>query len=334
MNIAVIDNWISPAGLRERTGKDILVLQVEDGECMLQADAGENHSHGTICSSILADSVPGCFILIGYSCSNDDGKADIHKVCAALGDCLKNPPAYISMSIGSENWLETDELGKITKELADAGTQIYAACANNGHIAFPAAYPWVTGVRCVSGKSGLYREENSPVGCDIVVGEFTPPVLKKLVVENPFFECRTNSMAAPYALGTMLSKRLVAADLPKWDEQRKMEPIDELPMPVVALRGPLEQMRELLALLQRENYQAALLTDRVQTDWTSMILHVTAGDFVKWVKPLEEAGILLLDIDSGLAPMQKYSDYFVDFSTTDIQTGYDSILQFFGGESE
>ncbi len=103
MNIAVIDNWISSAGLRERTGKDILVFQVEDGGCVLQADAGKSHSHGIICSSILAESVPGRSTLIGYSCSKDDGKADIHKVCAALEDCLKNPPAYISMSIGSEN---------------------------------------------------------------------------------------------------------------------------------------------------------------------------------------------------------------------------------------
>ncbi len=135
-------------------------------------------------------------------------------------------------------------------------------------------------------------------------------------------------MAAPYALGTMLSRRLEAADLPKWDEQ------SELLMPVVALRGSLEQMGQLLALLQRESYQAVLFTDRVRTDWESMILHVTAEGFLKWVKPLEEAGILLLDIGSGLASMQRYGDYFVDLSAVDIQAGYDSILQFFGSESE
>ena len=110
------------------------------------------------------------------------------------------------MSIGSENWLETEELGKLTKQLADKGTRIFAACANNGHIVFPAAYPWVTGVRYEPGMPCLYQEKNSPIGSNLIVGDFTAPVLEQLAMENSFFKRRTNSMAAPYALGKCCQK--------------------------------------------------------------------------------------------------------------------------------
>ncbi|MEH2933580.1 MULTISPECIES: hypothetical protein [Acutalibacter] len=334
MNIAVIDNWISPIGVLKRTGKTISVMRVCEEGCAVQMTAGSTNSHGTICSSILAESMPEPASLVGYSCSKDDEKAQIQKVCRALEDCLNNPPACISMSIGSENWLETKELGVTTKKLADAGTQIYAACANKGCIAFPAAYPWVTGVRYVPGTVGLYREENSLVGNDVIVGEFTTPILRKLASENSFFECRTNSMATPYALGTMISKGMKVSDLPQWEGSSSPGPIEELPMPTVALRGPLEQMMELLSLLKQERYQAALLTDRVQTDWTNMILHASAEDFLRWVKPLKEAGILLLDIEGGLASIQKYGDYLLNLEEVSVEIGYSNILQFFGTESE
>ena len=334
MKIVVIDNWISPTGLLERTGKTIFAMRVDEKGGAVQTAAGPANSHGTIFSSILAECIRESAALVVFACSDDDGKAQIQKVCRAIEDCLKNPPDCISMSIGSENWLETDELCQLTRELADKGAQIFAACANNGCIAFPAAYPWVTGVRYVPGAAGLFREESSPVGSDIIVRDFTTPVLDKLASENHFFECRTNSMAAPYALGTMLSKNLEITDLPRWDESNSPEPIEELPMPVVALRGSLEKMMELLSLLKQESYQAALLTDRMQTDWASMILHVSAEDFFRWVKPLKEAGILLLDIDGELFSLRKYGDYLDDLSKTSVQTGYNSILQFFGTESE
>lgn len=71
-------------------------------------------------------------------------------------------------------------------------------------------------------------------------------------------------------------------------------------MPVVAVIGPIESMKELLALLQRESYQAALLTDRVETDWNHMVLRIGAENLASWVKPLAEAGILLLDVGGEL----------------------------------
>ena len=144
--------------------------------------------------------------LFGYSCSGRDGKVALEKVCMALQDNLKKSPDYLCMSIGSENWLETEELGKLTKQLADKGTRIFAACANNGHIVFPAAYPWLTGVRYEPGMPCLYQEKNSPIGSNLIVGDFTAPVLEQLAMENSFFKRRTNSMAAPYALGKCCQK--------------------------------------------------------------------------------------------------------------------------------
>ena len=123
------------------------------------------------------------------------------------------------MSLGSSNWLEVKKLGQITKQLADAGSRIFAACANNGHVVFPAAYSWVTGIRYESGIIGLYQERDSPIGNNIIVGDFTTPVLEKLERENVFFMSRTNSMAAPYALGKMLSEGLILTDLPAYTDR-------------------------------------------------------------------------------------------------------------------
>lgn len=334
MAIAVIDNWISPTSLHEKTGRNIQAMQLQDGKCIPQTDTGSSNSHGTICASILVEALPEHIHLTGYSCPGDDGRPSLDGVCTALEICLEKRPAYISMSIGSENWLETEKLAELTKKLADAGTYIFAACANKGHIAFPAAYPWVLGVRYEAGISGLYREENSPIGCNIVVGDFSSCVLDKMAEENPFFECRTNSMAAPYALGKIVSEAVSLSDFPRWIGQKTAEMPKELPMPVVAVTGTVGRMKELLALLQKESYQAVLLTDRAKTDWVDMVLHVEAEDFAAWVKPLAEAGILLLDVSGELAKLKHFSDYDVDLGQKDTKKAYIEILQFFGTAEE
>lgn len=336
INAVVIDNWISPMSLSEKTGRTIQVMQMQDGKCIPQTDTGSSNSHGTICASILAEVLPEHIHLTGYSCPGDDGRPSLDGVCMALEICLENRPAYISLSIGSENWLETSKLAELTKKLADAGTHIFAACANKGYIAFPAAYPWVTGVRYEPGISGFYREENSPIGCNIVIGDFSSSVLDKMSIENPFFECRTNSMAVPYALGRIVAGGIDLSDLPMWAGAPNADIPAELPMPVVAVTGPIESMKELLALLQRESYQAALLTDRVETDWNHMVLRIGAENLASWVKPLAEAGILLLDIEGGLATMQRYADYTLHLQKSTAPVAYEEILRVFrteeGGE--
>ncbi len=254
--------------------------------------------------------------------------------CTALQDRLQKPPAYISMGVSSESWLETAELAELTKKLADAGTRIFAACANKGYIAFPAAYPWVLGVRYEPGISGLYQEENSPIGCNIVVGDFSSCVLDSMTEENPFFECRTNSVAAPYALGKIVSGAVSLSELPLWTGKVTTEMPKELPMPVVAVTGPVGKMKELLSLLLKESYQAALLTDQAETDWVDMVLHVAAEDFAAWVKPLAEAGILLLDVECTLRQLKHFCDYIVDLSQQDAQIAYEEILRFFGTAEE
>ena len=108
----------------------------------------------------------------------------------------------------------------------------------------------------------------------------------------------------------------------------------KLLMPVVAVTGPVGKMKELLALLQKESYQAALLTDRAETDWVDMVLHVEVEGFASWVKPLAEAGILLLDVSGELAKLKHFSDYDVDLGQKDTQTAYMEILQFFGTAEE
>ena len=328
IEVVVIDNWISPTAQMNLTGKEMQVWQAEHGKCVPQADISQSCSHGTICASILTGMLPEAFAAIGYSCPGEGGKAEIDKVCSALKNCQKSAPPYLSLSIGTSNWLEAGELGRLTKELAEAGTQIFAACANNGHLAFPAAYPWVTGVRYEPGVTGFYREENSPVGSNLVVGDFTTPVLEKLAAENSFFQCRTNSMAAPYALGRMLSDGWSIGDLPLWTRPEPTQRPSELPMPVAALQGPMKKMQELLALFQQESYQAVLLTDRQETDWESMTVHTAPEAFFGWAKSLEEAGIILLDIEGRLNELKHYADYAVSLAGQDIKTAYGCIVNF------
>lgn len=332
MNSVVIDNLISPTAIQDLTGRFAQPYKgLGDSVCPRAVGSGLR-SHGTICASILAEGLPEQETLQTISTAKDTEAMMLENLCTALRWCTNFPPDYLCMSIGTTNWLETNQLAELTKKLASAGTKIFAACANNGRIAFPAAYPWVMGVRYEPGPSGLYREEASSIGCNIVAGDFTTSVLEKLAKENPFFESRTNSMAAPYALGTMVSEGLVLENLPKWPKPQPIEEIRELPMPAVALQGPIEQMKGLLALLQKESYQAALLTDRQAADWISMVLHVGEKDFFSWIPPLAEAGILLLDMEGSLASMREYTDYSLDLSQLDTQSAYEAILRFFGTE--
>lgn len=315
-------------------GRCINSYYIKDRKVFCQENVGSPRSHGTICASILAESMPDSAELITISTTDGHGPIMIENVCTALEWCMDEPPDYLCMSIGSESWLEVEELGKLTKQLADKGTRIFAACANNGHIVFPAAYPWVTGLCYEPGAMGLYREENSPVGNNLIVGDFTTPLLERLAMENSFFKCRTNSMAVPYVLGKMLSEGLTLSNLPIWTGYKRVEKLGELPMPTVALFGPFYQMKELLALFQKGKYQAALLTSRWKSDWTSMVLHVTPENFFEWIKPLEEAGILLLDAESSLVPMQKCADYLINLKKQTVLAAYGKILQFFGTEVE
>ena len=294
-------------------GRCINSYYIKDRKVFCQENVGSPRSHGTICASILAESMPDSAELITISTTDGHGPIMIENVCIALEWCMNESPDYLCMSIGSENWLETEELGKLTKQLADKGTRIFAACANNGHIVFPAAYPWVTGVRYEPGMPCLYQEKNSPIGSNLIVGDFTAPVLEQLAMENSFFKRRTNSMAAPYALGKMLSKDLTLADLPMWAGCNSPKKVGEWPMPVVVLCGPLQQMKELLELLPKESYQAALLTSRSETDLIRVELFTAFENLPEWIKPLEKAGILLIDAENGLDSIQECADYLIDF---------------------
>lgn len=330
--VSVIDNDFSSQAVYDLSGNHILIYENDDTAWVEKSPLQGIRSHGTICASILAEAMSRHIHLTGYSCSGRDGKVALEKVCMALQDNLKKSPDYLCMSIGSENWLETEGLGKLTKQLADKGTRIFAACANNGHIVFPAAYPWVTGVRYEPGMPCLYQEKNSPIGSNLIVGDFTAPVLEQLAMENSFFKRRTNSMAAPYALGKMLSKDLTLADLPMWAGCNSPKKVGEWPMPVVVLCGPLQQMKELLELLQKESYQAALLTSRSETDLIRVELFTAFENLPEWIKPLEKAGILLIDAENGLDSIQECADYLIDFRKQNVTAAYREILEFFGTE--
>lgn len=261
MKIVLIDDYISRTAVQELSGETVNTLFSVKGKTDHQANgAYALRSHGTICASILASVMPRHVELHTISTHNKDSTITLENVCTALGWCLKGPPDYICMSLGSSNWLEVKKLGQITKQLADAGSRIFAACANNGHVVFPAAYSWVTGIRYESGIIGLYQERDSPIGNNIIVGDFTTPVLEKLERENVFFMSRTNSMAAPYALGKMLSEGLILpairqngyyALMPVETSQRALTPDDYLRAATIVARCRNDRLPYVLGFLEK-----------------------------------------------------------------------------------
>ncbi len=318
----------------ELTGRKILVYHVANGECAPQTDQSSRYSHGTVCSSILSEFLPTQIEMMGISCADGDESIRIENMCTALMWCLKHPPDCLCMSVGTCNWLEAERIGELTRKLAEKGTRIFAAYANSGHVTFPAVYPWVTGVRYSTDASGMFREEKSPAGHNIVVGNLTCAVLERLSQKNSFFLTRTNSMAVPYALGQLLATDRQVADLPLWKRANSLAQSPEFAIPIVALTGPLDRMKELLALLQKNSYQALLFTDRQETDWSSMVLRVPAVDFAAWLKPLEKAGILLLDVTGELSAVSQCADHSADLNPLNAQAVFEDILRFFGAEEE
>lgn len=334
MRFTVIDNWISARGLQELSGRQAAVYRATEDKVLPQNGDKAPRSHGTICAAILAEALPSTAELTAVSAEGEAGAVMLENLCTALAWCIETHPDYLCMSLGTSKWLETRQLGRLTKQLAETGTHIFAACANNGHVAFPAAYPWVMGVRYKAGVAGLYREKGSPVGCGVIVGDFTSPVLEKIEKENPAFANRFNSMAAPYASGKMVSEGSSLSGLPLWRDSETVNEVDALPMPVVGLTGSVEGIKELLALLQKENYQAALLTDRMETNWEDMLLHVTAERFPEWVAPLAESGILLVDVEESLSPIKHFCDCTIHVSREGDEAAYEKILDFFGVEEQ
>ena len=91
-------------------------------------------------------------------------------------------------------------------------------------------------------------------------------------------------------------------------------------------------MKELLELLPKESYQAALLTSRSETDLIRVELFTAFENLPEWIKPLEKAGILLIDAENGLDSIQECADCLIDFRKQNVSAAYREILEFFGTE--
>lgn len=334
MRVVILDNWISPARQMELTGRDILVYHITNGKCEQQNNRSAIHSHGTVCSSILSEFLPPWVDVVGISCADGEKPVPIENLCTALLWCLDDPPDYLCMSIGTCNWLEANQICRLTQILAMKGTHIFAACENGGCFTFPAMYPWVTGVRYAVGKQGMFREKKPNGGYNIIVGYFMSNALDQLAIQDSFFAMRSNSMAAPYALAQLLALNKHVDELPLWIDDEPLFELIEFTMPVIALNGPLTRMKELLALMQNEGYQTLLLTDRQETDWLSMVLFARSMSFVKWSKALGKAGMLLLDSEGELNGLRKYADYSADLQRLSAQIVLKDVLKFFGATEE
>lgn len=100
------------------------------------------------------------------------------------------------MSIGIHNWIHLHALYNITQRIVSDGIQIISSGSNDEKITFPAAYPWVLGVKYMPYISGIKRIYKSEDGCDIATGFFKSQVLEKLSIRNPFLYFRRCSSRA------------------------------------------------------------------------------------------------------------------------------------------
>ena len=152
-------------------------------------------THGTVCTSILAEKFEDANIT-AVSLWDSHMEISLEEVCSAFQLFEKSNFKCICLSIGIHNWIHLHALYNITQRIVSDGIQIISSGSNDEKITFPAAYPWVLGVKYMPYISGIKRIYKSEDGCDIATGFFKSQVLEKLSIRNSFLYFRRCSSRA------------------------------------------------------------------------------------------------------------------------------------------
>jgi len=206
--------------------------------------------------------------LIAISVMDMDGKLRIDEFCMALEWCEKNAVDGISISIGTHNWLDMQKMLSAIEVLSHVGIKIVAAGANSGMLTYPASLPEVYGVRFRERLHGIQRIECPWDGIDVEVGFEEPLILGYFREKYQFQQKLTNSMAAPWLLGQLLTNSIDINqnEVVGTDSLNTSISSDELETPVIEVKGVSRRVEELLEELRRNGYQAMLAGQGRKTD--------------------------------------------------------------------
>lgn len=330
MKIAVIDNWISPLAVKKLTGNEIISRRVVGDNCIPENRKTLVYSHGSVCLSILTE-VCTKQEVTGVSIAGEDGQIHMNELHTALGWCAEEKFDLICMSLGTFDWRDTIALPGRLLALAESGTLLVAAGANDGSLSFPSAYPWVIGVQFDKKGRGICRIKGMKNGVDISVGNFGSRVLEQMWEKSTYFETCTNSMAAPYFAGWVAknlpgkTKAEILGEFPLCEIPAQRMDLSALEIPAVKLIRLDKKAQKLLHLFRKQNCLAVLVSGSRPARWEPLCLYVKdAQDLNETIPCLKHTNILLLEDINNVEV-----DLSLDCSKRSVEEIYGAITSFF-----
>jgi len=177
VHIAVLDTYIDSGKRERKNGKKVYHYKIKRKKVILdrKRKKGKQLNHGTICYQILSDNTRDLnYVLHCIEVIPSNGKkGNIKNLIIALEWCLENNIQIISLSIGTRDVLDGEQLKPIIDKLYKNGVIIIAAFNNSYTMTYPATFDNVIGV-CVDANEGFLTNtytyiENNNIGIDVIV---------------------------------------------------------------------------------------------------------------------------------------------------------------------
>ena len=332
MKIAIIDNYISNEFVKEMTGEPIKSYHVIDGCCLPYQDSSKSLSHGSVCAAIMVEFSPQVEHIGISVASNSQDDFSIPNICLALDWCYKNQIQYICMSIGTNNWLGARPMQAVTKALSESGSTLICAVSPERELTYPACYPWVIAVSYEEECKYIMQNIVSCSTYDVVVGYFHSETLRKLSQHDNFFLKRSSSMAVPFFLGQLIKSIDISA-LPYEYPHKKALSFDyaRCTTPIVSVvHENINKIKEFNLLLQNCGYMSALISKRLNMDWTQLNVRVNdESEITIALNAVRNANIILFDADGLPDGIGSIWDLTIDLCTYSFGEALTSICNFF-----
>ena len=329
--MAIIDNYISKNEVANLIGKDITVIDAH-GNSIKEYKWAEM-THGTVCASILAEKFEDANVT-AVSLGDSHMEISLEEVCSAFQLFEKSNFKCICLSIGIHNWIHLHALYNITQRIVSDGIQIISSGSNDEKITFPAAYPWVLGVKYMPYISGIKRIYKSEDGCDIATGFFKSQVLEKLSIRNSFFMTRTSSMAVPYVASELYKYNFNVRILDYLKESKLKDEGKNRFMsfknPLIYLYGACNIYKQLISLFVQNEYEIVFMSDYTKTDISSMQFHINGVNSINNLIPyVGIADAIIIDSINIIENLARFVDVFIYVGDNTPEEIYNKIFELF-----